>query len=197
MADINVLDLTEVTPGSNDDLILFDRDTGEAKSTRYGALKNAVTGDVDSQIQTLSNQKADKSDLTTIVQIGANATQNIVNDTFFYLNGEFVHALQNISNGSAFSLGTNYEKVPIGGLNLISARFAKVSFSGELNSEGYINIGGNVNSSFPIGVISSRHGWAYNYVTGSEVWSLYVYDPVTGQHATGAISGTAYFIKTY
>lgn len=55
MADINVLDLTEVTPGSNDDLILFNRDTGEAKSTRYGALKNAVTGDVESQIQTLTN----------------------------------------------------------------------------------------------------------------------------------------------
>lgn len=160
-------------------------------------LKPYIDDKDDALNNALSNQKADKSDLTTIVQIGANATQNIVRDTFFYLNGEFAHALQDISNGSAFTLGTNYEKVPNGGLNLLSARFSKVSFSGELDSEGHINIGGNVNSSFPIGVISSRRGWTYAYVTGNEVWSLYVYDPVTGQHATGAISGTAYFIKAY
>ena len=156
-----------------------------------------IAGSLTSQIQTLTNQKADKSDLTTVVQNGTNATQNIARDTFFYLNGELVHALQAISNGSAFTLGTNYEKVPIGGLNLLSARFTKTSFSGELNSEGFINIAGNVNSNFPIGVITSRRGWAYAFVTGTEVWSLYVYDPVTGQHATGNISGTAYFIMTY
>ena len=62
MADVNVLDLSEVTPGSGDDLILFDRTTGVAKSTRFETLKNAVTGDVNAtvaqhttQIQTLTN----------------------------------------------------------------------------------------------------------------------------------------------
>ena len=62
MADVNVLDLSEVTPGSGDSLILFDRTTGVAKSTRFETLKSAVTGDVNatvaqhtSQIQTLTN----------------------------------------------------------------------------------------------------------------------------------------------
>lgn len=42
MADVNVLDLTQATPGSDDSLILFDRNTGEAKSTRYDTLKTSV-----------------------------------------------------------------------------------------------------------------------------------------------------------
>lgn len=42
MADINVLDLTEVTPGSGDDLIAFDRVTGEAKSVRYSVIDTAI-----------------------------------------------------------------------------------------------------------------------------------------------------------
>lgn len=63
MADVNVLDLSEVTPGSGDSLILFDRTTGVAKSTRFDTLKGAVTGDVaatvaqhTSDIQTLTNK---------------------------------------------------------------------------------------------------------------------------------------------
>lgn len=42
MADINVLDLTPTTPGSNDSLILFDRTTGEGKSTRFDTLTSQV-----------------------------------------------------------------------------------------------------------------------------------------------------------
>ena len=42
MADINVLDLTPTTPGSNDSLILFDRTTGEGKSTRFDTLSGQV-----------------------------------------------------------------------------------------------------------------------------------------------------------
>lgn len=62
MADVNVLDLSEVTPGSGDSLILFDRATGVATSTRFDTLKSAVTSDVaatvaqhTSDIQTLTN----------------------------------------------------------------------------------------------------------------------------------------------
>lgn len=42
MADINVLDLTPTTPGSNDSMILFDRTTGEGKSTRFDTLTSQV-----------------------------------------------------------------------------------------------------------------------------------------------------------
>ena len=170
--------------------------SGSTDLVESGAVYSETSA-LSSSIQTLTNQKADKSDLTTVVQNGTNATQNISRNAFFYLNGELVHALQNISNGSAFTLGTNYEKVPSGGLNLLSARFTKASFSGELNSDGQINIAGNVNNNFPIGVITNRHGWVYAFLAGNEVWSLYLYDPATGQHATGAISGTAYFIMAY
>lgn len=56
MADVNVLDLSEVTPGSGDNLILFDRSTGVANSTRFDVLKSEVKGNIDSEIQTLTNQ---------------------------------------------------------------------------------------------------------------------------------------------
>lgn len=66
MADVNVLDLSEVTPGSGDSLILFDRATGVATSTRYETLKGAVTSDVDatvaqhtSDIQGLTSETSD------------------------------------------------------------------------------------------------------------------------------------------
>lgn len=42
MADVNVLDLTEATPASSDDFIMFDRSTGEAKSTRFGELNDTI-----------------------------------------------------------------------------------------------------------------------------------------------------------
>ena len=42
MADVNVLDLVNATPGTDDSLILFDRNTGEAKSARYTTLRDEV-----------------------------------------------------------------------------------------------------------------------------------------------------------
>ena len=44
MADVNVLDLTPSTPGSDDSLILFDSNTGVAKSTGYTTLRDQVLG---------------------------------------------------------------------------------------------------------------------------------------------------------
>lgn len=63
MADVNVLDLAEVTPSAtSDDLILFDRTTGEAKAARYPTIGNA----------TLTIQKNG----TTVNSFTANATSN-------------------------------------------------------------------------------------------------------------------------
>ena len=94
MADVNVLDLSEVTPGSGDSLILFDRATGAATSTRFDTLKSAVTGDVaatvaqhTSDIQTLTNET---SDIVNV--LGAknllpnNATTQIINRVQFTVN---------------------------------------------------------------------------------------------------------------
>lgn len=205
MADIKISQLSAISNVGDADVmpivannVTLKVSAEKLKDYIIGTTDNTDLGaDVSTQIQTLANQKADKSELTTIVQNGTNATQNIDRNTFFYLNGSLVHALQTISNGSAFSLGTNYENVPDGGLNMIFKHFIKSYFTGELDSEGYINIGGKVRDNFPIGVLIDRRGWAYAYVTGNDVWSLYVYDPVTGQHATGTISGTAYFITAY
>lgn len=86
MADVNVLDLSEVTPGSGDSLILFDRATGVATSTRFETLKGAVTGDVDaivaqhtSQIQTLTNNVAKCETLVVSVPSFSALPQTITN----------------------------------------------------------------------------------------------------------------------
>ena len=86
MADVNVLDLSEVTPGSGDSLILFDRTTGVASSTRFETLKSAVTGDVDatvaqhtSDIQTLTNNVAKCETLVVSVASFSALPQTITN----------------------------------------------------------------------------------------------------------------------
>lgn len=86
MADVNVLDLSEVTPGSGDSLILFDRTTGVATSTRFETLKGAVTGDVaatvaqhTSDIQALSNNTWQ---LKNAVEIPASSTKRVDLNTY-------------------------------------------------------------------------------------------------------------------
>lgn len=61
--------------------------------------------------------KADKTDLTSISQTGATATQAISRGEYFYLNGTLVRALTNIAIGSTFTLNTNYTVVSEGALN--------------------------------------------------------------------------------
>ena len=61
--------------------------------------------------------KADKSDLTSIVQNGSTASQAISNGTYFYLNGTLVRAISDIASGATFTANTNYEVVTAGGLN--------------------------------------------------------------------------------
>jgi hypothetical protein len=59
--------------------------------------------------------KANKTDLTSISETGATASQAISNGTYFYLNGTLVRAKTDIASGATFTLNTNYEVVTVGG----------------------------------------------------------------------------------
>lgn len=97
MADVNVLDLSEVTPGSGDSLILFDRTTGAATSTRFETLKGAVTGDIDatvaqhtSQIQTLTNNvSTNATNIANVAQKVSNSSDEF-DSTKAYKYGDLV-----------------------------------------------------------------------------------------------------------
>ena len=63
------------------------------------------------------SSKADKTDLSSIIQTGTTSSQSISAGTYFYLNGTLVRAKVDIANGATFTLNTNYEVVTAGGLN--------------------------------------------------------------------------------
>ena len=72
----------------------------------------------------------ESSDLTSIKAVGStNATgSTITKGTYFYLNGKLCLAKSDIANGATFTLNTNYEVVPTGGLNSLNSAIAtKVS----------------------------------------------------------------------
>ena len=61
--------------------------------------------------------KADKTDLTDIIQTGTTSSQAISAGTYFYLNDVLVKAKVDIASGATFTLNTNYEVVTAGALN--------------------------------------------------------------------------------
>ena len=65
-------------------------------------------------------KRALKSDLTSISETGATASQAISAGTFFYLEGTLVRAKVDIANGATFTLNTNYEVMSAGALNSLS-----------------------------------------------------------------------------
>lgn len=95
MADVNVLDLSEVTPGSGDNLILFDRTTGAATSTRFDTLKSAVTSDV---AATASQHTSDIQTLTN--NVSANATAIAKCETLVVSVASFSALPQTITNAN-------------------------------------------------------------------------------------------------
>lgn len=103
MADIHVLDLTEVTPSSNDNVILFDRDTGSATSTRFDTLKGAVTGDVNTTIQTLTKELE-----RNIIVIGNSYVGNPGRECTAVLEELFDHAYRFYSGGVGFVTYTGH-----------------------------------------------------------------------------------------
>lgn len=72
---------------------------------------------VNGSSSTPSTSKADKTDLTSIIETGLVASQPISSGTYFYLNDVLVKAIDNIASNATFVFGTNYEEVTAGGLN--------------------------------------------------------------------------------
>lgn len=70
--------------------------------------------------------KADKVDLTSIIETGTTSSQAISAGTYFYLNDVLVRAKVDIANGATFTLNTNYEVVTAGALNDIINNLIKV-----------------------------------------------------------------------
>jgi len=74
---------------------------------------------VQTALNELSDEKADKTDLTSIHITGStnNTGSTITSGTFFYLNSSLVRATDDIANGATLTSGTNYDSVTAGGLN--------------------------------------------------------------------------------
>ena len=70
------------------------------------------------------NDKADKTDLTSIIATGATNTTGapITDGTYFYKDGVMSRAIANIAENATFTLNTNYENVPTGALNDIASK---------------------------------------------------------------------------
>ena len=73
--------------------------------------------DLSENITEQIDEKAEKTDLTSISESGTTASQAISAGTYFYLDGTLVRAKTNIASGATFTLNTNYELVMAGALN--------------------------------------------------------------------------------
>lgn len=86
-----------------------------------------------------------RSDITSINQTGATATQSIPSGTYFYLNGVLVRAKTAIASGATFTLNTNYEVVTVGGLNNLNNLLGSRIGNLETNLTGKLILGGSLN----------------------------------------------------
>ena len=75
------------------------------------------------------SSKADKTDLSNIIQTGTTSTQAISAGTYFYLNDVLVKAKVAIANGATFTLNTNYEVVTAGALNELNNAIKTINTS--------------------------------------------------------------------
>ena len=79
------------------------------------------------------NNKADKTDLSTIIETSPTSSQIINDGEIFYLDGSLVRAKITISAGDAFTLNTNYESLSKGSVN----EFTKNKFAGSIDLAAY------------------------------------------------------------
>ena len=103
--------------------------TAEQKAAHPNAV---ITGVPDVSI----NDKADKTDLTSIIATGStNATgSTIASGKYFYLNGTLVKAKADIANGATFTLNTNFEVATVGNaLRALDATVWDIEYSATAN----------------------------------------------------------------
>ena len=89
--------VTKVTGGTTDDLVKLD--------------SNGKIADAGKKVSDL----AEKDDISSLIETGATASQQITAGTYFYLNGNLVRAKTTIGQGNPFTENTNYESVTVGG----------------------------------------------------------------------------------
>ena len=90
-------------------------DGSTASTINYINTSSGLTAEnVQDAIDEVVEIKANKTDLTSIVQSGATATQAISSGTYFYLDGVLVRAKTDIASGATFTENTNYEVKTVG-----------------------------------------------------------------------------------
>lgn len=109
-------------------------------------------------IDEVITKKASKSDLSSIIAIGAtNATGGTINvGTVFYLNGTLVKAKADIASGATFTNGTNYEILTSGALNSVITSHSVTGVTGiTVNEQVCVRIGNFLFLNITFGATSS------------------------------------------
>ena len=121
------------------------------------------------------SSKADKTDLSSIIQTGTASSQAISAGTYFYLNDVLVRAKVDIANGATFTLNTNYEVVTAGGLN--ATRIKSVELSGNTGASGNVALS-KITYPNPINAIMLTPDNSSFRITGGNAsnWYLYAYN---------------------
>ena len=103
-------------------------DSGDSQLSYYVNTLGNIGG-VLSEIADVTENKAEKSDLTSInIKGTTNSTgSSIASGTYFYLNNVLVKAKADIANGATFTKNTNYEEVTAGGLNALNSELGVLS----------------------------------------------------------------------
>lgn len=139
MSDKRIFELPEANTLNPGDKIAIDK----SGNTEAKCIDASIILD---QFTDLTNNKANKSDLTSISITGSknNTGSTITSGSFFYKDGTLVRAKTDIANNATLTLNTNYEIVTAGGLNALNNALSKNKFGTREN------IGGYTGSFFPI-----------------------------------------------
>jgi hypothetical protein len=136
------------------------------------------------------NDKANKTDLTSIVATGStNATgSTIASGKYFYLDGKLVRAKVDIANGASFTLNTNYEVVTAGALNKVQDDLNALDHVSSVGtsvaiasgtpytcpSDGYLNIYIYNNKEMAVYINSARFFDVTNKAGTGQIYGLFV-----------------------
>lgn len=135
--------------------------------------------------------KADKTDLSSIIQTGTASSQAISSGTYFYLNDVLVRAKVAIANGATFTLNTNYEIITAGALNdIINRGSVKVTANGtKTNAQG-------LNELFALIDGTKMTGKSY-LKKGAEIYHLYNLNPSSNYVFTNTIINSSNTYTVY
>ena len=200
-ATVGLVDTYTITLTNGD---TFEFEVTNADGSTAGTVNYDNTGsgldatNVQDAIDEVNDDKANKTDLTSISQSGATATQSIPSGTYFYLNGVLVRAKTNIASGATFTLNTNYEVVTAGGLNSLAnaMKIKTKTFSGTTGTKGQILMMSNISTTI-IPIFVKIDSGAYTMISFDGAGtSLYAHlENDNGVIANTSVSGTLYYFE--